>query len=662
MNKNNYNKFLKYKQKYLNFKEQIGDIINQYGGAMTCLFICTQNISVDTMFILEYLRLSHDNIIYIPIKNLTVNYINLNKKKFKFVVFQDCDNINQDISSIIHKLLEIGGILYISTSKKEQIDQFNQYIIKDAFTTFYIPSTIINKHNLAPEDASSLAYLLNTYIKHNKDFELLKSSGAVLPVITSEDEEYFEWQQSMGCGRHALNNLFGKLLFIQPEFIKEDPYTYDELLKIGIEVETVKMNLNRLCEYYQIYNSQIETDRERYDIDVMLCDSTENYHSSIMVAALNICGYECHSINNNVFKILDKYTQLSDYIGFIISYPGHWVSLRKTQTGYIYYDSMDKPQIFITIADYCYEHDYRIRHIFIVFKRLHQIDNFNTIHVAKNIDIMTIGQLAEHKLLLQTQLKEKSNSKITDDAIRYILKIADIDTLILFSEKIKNMHTLSDKLIGEINNLFNLFDKRTTVKVIYLKSFIESIAPSDIDTDLSTEEGKSISFGEIKKELIQVLKENNISDQAIYFITQNIESHEIADKFINKIIYHDKQKFKLSSIDNLQYITHDKSNELTKFINKIELMSPLLLLDNLEKRKHFINNKILTIKIKKIIDESPDLYDKLSVKLSKLHSGIINLGKIPDYIKLQIEKLNSLDVDSTTEEDIIEYINYVDPA
>lgn len=47
---------------------------------MTCLFICTQNISVDTMFILEYLRLSHDNIIYIPIKNLTVNYINLNKK------------------------------------------------------------------------------------------------------------------------------------------------------------------------------------------------------------------------------------------------------------------------------------------------------------------------------------------------------------------------------------------------------------------------------------------------------------------------------------------------------------------------------------------------------------------------------------------------------
>ena len=570
------NKFLKYKQKYLNFKEQIG-IINQYGGNKRCLSICNHNNTGDIQYILEYLNISLEDIENIPIANLTLDYIS-KSSKYRCVVFQRCDNIDINIIKNIHFLLEEDGILYIDSLNNEHLKEFKKNIT-GPFNTFYIPSTIINKTKLPELDARSLSYLLNNYFKHNKEYEKLKSIGAVLPVI--KFGSYFEKQiGGDGCGRHALNNLFGVELFEKPNFSDRRPYSMEEIYVIGNTVEKRKMNLDKLCQLYQQFNTRIEIEKGKgKKIDTHLCDKKENYHSNVIMTALQICGYECHHITINAFKILDEYDELSDYIGFIINYPGHWVSLRKIPRGYIYYDSLiHGSQTFNTIRDFCTQYSKKFIHILTVFKRSNQIESLSNIHEVKDYDIERVQELAMYKMKLRSILKDKSNDKISEKAIDNILQIADIDNLIFFIHKIEHIK-LSDELIKDINDVYTNYSRDHTSPVKKLNDFISKI-PSEVD-DTSIEIDRTELFRLKKEELNRILNENNIDQLVINFIMSNIEDYEIAKKFIDKIRYHDTKLFNISTINLLLPLPSGKSpsKHLRDFIDNIQLLSPVSILD-----------------------------------------------------------------------------------
>ncbi len=349
------NKFLKYKQKYLNFKEQIG-------GNTTCLYVCDKQEDSDTKFILSQFQITEDNIIYIDIEGLDT-YLS-GSDKFNCVIINNCTRINAKIVSSIHTLLLPLGILYIKSNNLEDI-QFYKENIKFKYIEFDTPFSIMKKEgNITKEEAHQIAELLKQYIDNDIKYNNLHQSELLKEIIRNPD--YFEKQQidTLGCGRHALNNLFGQTLFVSTSK-KMIPYELEEMKHIAINIETRKMDLNRICEYFKF---KIGT----YVLDE--CLITEYYNVSLLGIALSLCGYINKQISNDIFNRLDKYNTLTDYVGFIINYPDHWVSLRKIDNGYMFYNSMDgRPILFKTINEYISSKRPTILNILIVFKRCTQV-------------------------------------------------------------------------------------------------------------------------------------------------------------------------------------------------------------------------------------------------------------------------------------------------
>ncbi len=138
---------------------------------------------------------------------------------------------------------------------------------------------------------------------------------------------YFQKQEGLGCGRHALNNLLGRQAFqkgASTDFYVEgataEPYS---LLGICNTIEAVfkKKGLKQSCL------------------------SSENYDNNTMIAALDVLGYD-----NETLHPTDVIDESGDYLGFLINLgvikgkPKHWVALkfkRRDDTDTVYYDYFD---------------------------------------------------------------------------------------------------------------------------------------------------------------------------------------------------------------------------------------------------------------------------------------------------------------------------------
>ena len=137
---------------------------------------------------------------------------------------------------------------------------------------------------------------------------------------------FFEAQESAGCGRHSLNNLLQNTFFIKGEDT-DPPYTDPEAIEKGKNLSSEpgkQFNLRRFCKYLAGM-PMLNTTPDAF------CEVNENYDVNVLQKALEFCGFEVHEINieHNNF-INDKINDSNGAaIGYIINYGGgHWVALR----------------------------------------------------------------------------------------------------------------------------------------------------------------------------------------------------------------------------------------------------------------------------------------------------------------------------------------------
>lgn len=130
---------------------------------------------------------------------------------------------------------------------------------------------------------------------------------------------YFEPQdpESLGCGRHALNNLLGGTYFV-----KDDE---QEITDENIQTLEIPVSLMSVCRYL-VTKKQVLGDQP--------CSPNENYEDSAMMGALRAIGYSATPI------VLDEIVE-SD-VGFIANVGDHWVSLRRKGDEYELIDSLKK--------------------------------------------------------------------------------------------------------------------------------------------------------------------------------------------------------------------------------------------------------------------------------------------------------------------------------
>ena len=133
------------------------------------------------------------------------------------------------------------------------------------------------------------------------------------------DKRYFQKQESAGCGRHALNNLLGGTYFMRGT--ENEGYIPG---KYPIPLQNLCITLGRIL-------SKGGINRE-----VTQCPSNEYYNLSVLIAGLNLLGFNTsQSIPRNEVK-----TTIDTY-GFLANDGGHWVSLRRTEgENYIFLDSL----------------------------------------------------------------------------------------------------------------------------------------------------------------------------------------------------------------------------------------------------------------------------------------------------------------------------------
>ena len=157
--------------------------------------------------------------------------------------------------------------------------------------------------------------------RKNKIRRKIYKGGTLTRSKVEFNEDYCQPQESLGCGRHALNNLLGGTYFV-----KEGQPITDENINT-FDGTTKKISLQEVCKYL----AGTKRTSERFD-----CPEDENYIDEVLSVGLGLIGYSAVAyIKNESSYVLNK-----DFIGFIVNVPGHWIALRKDGENYIKVDSL----------------------------------------------------------------------------------------------------------------------------------------------------------------------------------------------------------------------------------------------------------------------------------------------------------------------------------
>ncbi len=158
------------------------------------------------------------------------------------------------------------------------------------------------------------------------------------PAIVTAELDFLEKQESssLGCGRHALNNLLGGVNFIKEYNPRLDITSIEELPNPPVALQTV-------CRY-------LETKSDYLKGETPACPDNENYHVAVLNAGMRLFGFEefsqIQSRDPNPLDLLQTALNESTFVGFLVHLPGHWVSIKKTPSGFRYIDSLDAKNPF----------------------------------------------------------------------------------------------------------------------------------------------------------------------------------------------------------------------------------------------------------------------------------------------------------------------------
>jgi hypothetical protein len=227
---------------------------------------------------------------------------------------------------------------------------------KDKYTKYKTKYILYKKQLLkgGMSSSSSLPTKLNLppFIDLNDNkTEEIKTIVDLLTVPENSYERptrFFEAQKDLGCGRHALNNLFGSRFFVQYD-------TFYNSCKIPI-------SLFHVCK--QVFDENL-TLRLVYNEENPYCTANENYDYLVIIKALNLL--KCNATVSDPFCIenkenfkgkIENHFKDDKCFGWIINENGnHWTCVRKTGDGnYIYINSSSigqKPDTPVDINGLC---------------------------------------------------------------------------------------------------------------------------------------------------------------------------------------------------------------------------------------------------------------------------------------------------------------------
>ena len=162
--------------------------------------------------------------------------------------------------------------------------------------------------------------------------------------LSIPNSTFWQKQEGAGCGRFALNHLFGGEYFVKDG---------SEITDDNIKTLRPQIALQPLCRYLSETKLFSEADGSP-----LQCPSSENYDFIVLQAALGILGYSATQVN---VAWLESTTEPdfnnAAFVGYIVNYGGgHWVAYRKVdETHYKYIDSFSKHEVshgeVLSIAD-----------------------------------------------------------------------------------------------------------------------------------------------------------------------------------------------------------------------------------------------------------------------------------------------------------------------
>ena len=152
--------------------------------------------------------------------------------------------------------------------------------------------------------------------------------------LSIPNSTFWQKQEGAGCGRFALNHLFGGEYFVKDG---------SEITDDNIKTLRPQIALQPLCRYLSETKLFSEADGSP-----LQCPSSENYDFIVLQAALGILGYSATQVN---VAWLESTTEPdfnnAAFVGYIVNYGGgHWVAYRKVdETHYKYIDSFSKHEV-----------------------------------------------------------------------------------------------------------------------------------------------------------------------------------------------------------------------------------------------------------------------------------------------------------------------------
>ena len=323
------------------------------------------------------------------------------------------------------------------------------------------------KHKLKYKYVSRNNKSILKFRKYTRKFKGGAGRGAAL--ITKKKlnghAQFYESQESAGCGRHALNNLFGLKYFVKNTTPSSniDDSNIENYNNVS-ENSTKVLPLQALCLYIQPI-----LDRVRGNNDPNFCQNSENYDITVLYTALSIIGY-----GGGEIYYPDKYNTIAiqtQRIGFICNIGmGHWIAIKKiNDDNYLIIDSMNSTNQSIKFSYIIgYRDFYRMRlprYVAII----DVIYNGEYKNVINDIALATLNtysadETAQSKFMIYyTMLLNQDNQKN-----KIILE--NIDILIRLTN-----NTIIQHFSDFINQIINDTDKTNNLSAILNTNYIQNI-------------------------------------------------------------------------------------------------------------------------------------------------------------------------------------------
>ena len=198
---------------------------------------------------------------------------------------------------------------------------------------------------------------LNTANKYKFFYDFLKTSiNKQFELLKISNRRFVEAQESLGCGRHALNNLLGYTKFIKGPNNKKriNLKSYTDL--------SGQIDIYSLCSQYreEPYIQEIIQNSPEL-ADIYECSSSEYYSFFVLARTLKLIGYdEVYPTSMNLDNFIKIYRDLQNWKIIIADYRNsHYRCAKHQDNKYIYIDSIG------LVYKICDSFDEFIKHIVI---------------------------------------------------------------------------------------------------------------------------------------------------------------------------------------------------------------------------------------------------------------------------------------------------------